>query len=122
LKERAKGRSRRRHTLRLEVCGLPRLEESQRSLVVSTLRQAATAALGCQADWAGLAIVLRNLGGCDAVEQQAHRRDDQQAHSGTAAECDTPAALLTRPHSLQSRMVASPGQPDRLTMSRLMLV
>ena len=44
------------------MCDLPRLEKSQRSLVVSTLRQAAATALGCQADWAGLAIFLKKPG------------------------------------------------------------
>ncbi len=46
----------------VKVCNLPRLEESQRGLVVNTLGQAATAALGCQAYRAGLPIGLEKPG------------------------------------------------------------
>ena len=44
------------------MCDLPRLEKSQRSLVVNALGQAATAALGCQADRASLAVSLEKPG------------------------------------------------------------
>jgi hypothetical protein len=43
------------------VCDLPRLEESQRRLVVDNLGQATTPALGGQADWAGLPISFEKL-------------------------------------------------------------
>jgi hypothetical protein len=43
------------------VCDLPRFEESQRRLVVDTLGQATTPALGGQADWAGLPISFEKL-------------------------------------------------------------
>ena len=46
----------------VKVCNLPRLEESQRGLVVNTLGQAATAALGWQAYRAGLPIGLEKPG------------------------------------------------------------
>ena len=44
------------------MCDLPRFEESQRRLVVDTLGQATTPALGGQADWAGLPISFEKLG------------------------------------------------------------
>jgi hypothetical protein len=46
----------------MSKCDIPRLEESQRRLVVDTLRQATTPALGGQADWAGLPIGLEKTG------------------------------------------------------------
>ncbi len=43
------------------MCDFPRFEESQRRLVVDTLGQATTPALGDQADWAGLPISFEKL-------------------------------------------------------------
>ena len=43
------------------MCALPRLEESQRRLVVDTLGQVTTPVLGDQTDWAGLSISFEKL-------------------------------------------------------------
>jgi hypothetical protein len=50
--------TRRARTADIEVCDLPRLEESSRALIIKTVGQAAGTALVCQADRADPSVFL----------------------------------------------------------------